>query len=97
MVENFTVNIDNPEQYELCFESMFIRTEGGKEKFVELPSFFGDFREQPMTLKDVSDKYGTDYGVITLYCETYTSGAVFRYNNYGKQEWIQIGKLAGFA
>ena len=48
-----------------------------------------------ISLKDISDKYPS--GCYKVIVETPLSGAIYRYNNYGKQEWIKIGVMMGYA
>lgn len=40
---------------------------------------------------------GYAHGTITVLSESYLSGDIYRYNNYGKNEWCLIGNLIGFA
>ena len=48
-----------------------------------------------VTLKDISDKEPNN--CMTVIAENPLSGAIYRYNNYGKREWQLIGNLLGYA
>ena len=48
-----------------------------------------------ITLKDISDKEPNK--CITVIAESPLSGAIYRYNNYGKREWQLIGTMLGYA
>ena len=47
-----------------------------------------------ITLKDISDKEPNK--CITVIAESPLSGAIYRYNNYGKREWQLIGNMLGY-
>lgn len=48
------------------------------------------------SLKSVLKDIGEHKGTIMVICETYTSGKVFKYGNYGDY-WTLEGRLKGFA
>ena len=48
-----------------------------------------------ITLKEISDEHPNE--CITVIAESPLSGAIYRYNNYGKQEWQLIGTMLGYA
>lgn len=48
-----------------------------------------------ITLKEISDKHPDS--CITVIAESALSGAIYRYNNYGKQEWQLVGTMLGYA
>ena len=53
-----------------------------------------------LTLKDCemeAKKHGYEDGTIMVLSESYLQGQIYRFNNYGKNEWYQIGELVGFA
>lgn len=48
-----------------------------------------------ISLKDISDLYPN--GCYKVINETPLGGDIYRYNNYGKNEWIKIGEMYGYA
>ena len=53
-----------------------------------------------LTLNDCVKKAkekGYKDGTILVISESWLSGAIYRYNNYGKQEWYKVGSMVGFA
>jgi len=52
--------------------------------------------EQLPTLKSLLEDIGEHEGTVMVICETYTSGKVFKYGNYGDY-WTLEGRLKGFA
>ena len=48
-----------------------------------------------ITLKEISDEHQEE--CITVIAESPLSGAIYRYNNYGKKEWQLIGNMIGYA
>lgn len=53
-----------------------------------------------LTLEDCfvkAKRNGYIGGTILVLSESYLDGDVYRYNNYGDNEWYHVGKLAGFA
>lgn len=48
-----------------------------------------------ITLKEISDEHPE--ACMTVIAESPLSGAIYRYNNYGKQEWQLIGTMLGYA
>jgi len=52
-------------------------------------------QEDFVTLKQISDKKPEN--CITVIAESPLSGAIYRYNNYGKKEWQLIGTMLGYA
>lgn len=48
-----------------------------------------------VTLKEISDEKPEE--CITVIAESPLSGAIYRYNNYGKKEWQLIGTMLGYA
>lgn len=51
--------------------------------------------EDFISLKEISDKAPEE--CITVIAESHLSGAIYRYNNYGKNEWQLIGTMLGYA
>ena len=47
-------------------------------------------------LKKAKDN-GYTNGTIMVLSESYLNGKIYRYNNYNKNEWCEIGNLKGFA
>lgn len=52
-------------------------------------------QEDFVTLKQISDE--SPEQCITVIAESPLSGAIYRYNNYGKKEWQLIGTMLGYA
>lgn len=53
-----------------------------------------------ITLNDCVEKAkekGYKKGTILVISESYLSGMICRYNNYGKNEWYKVGTMEGFA
>lgn len=53
-----------------------------------------------ITLDDCVEKAkenGYTNGTILVISESYLSGMICRYNNYGKNEWYKVGFMVGFA
>ena len=48
-----------------------------------------------ITLKEISDEHPEE--CVTVIAESPLSGAIYRYNNYGKKEWQLIGNMIGYA
>lgn len=48
-----------------------------------------------ITLKEISDEHPEEF--MTVIAESPLSGAIYRYNNYGKKEWQLIGTMYGYA
>jgi len=48
-----------------------------------------------ITLKEISDEHPEE--LMTVIAESPLSGAIYRYNNYGKKEWQLIGTMYGYA
>ena len=48
-----------------------------------------------ITLKEISDEHPDI--CMTVIAESPLSGAIYRYNNYGKKEWQLIGTMYGYA
>lgn len=64
-------------------------------KVIEL---FNDIKG--LTLEDCLNKAkenGYICGTILVLSESYLDGDVYRYNNYGDDEWYHVGSLDGFA
>lgn len=50
--------------------------------------------DEPISLADIAQRYPN---IEILIHETWLDGEVFRYNNYGENEWVQTGQTRGFA
>lgn len=50
--------------------------------------------DEPISLADIAERYPN---IEILIHESWFNGEVFRYNNYGKNEWVQTGQTRGFA
>lgn len=48
-----------------------------------------------ITLKEISDEHPEEF--MTVIAESPLSGAIYRYNNYGKKEWQLVGTMYGYA
>lgn len=46
---------------------------------------------------EYAKKEGYRGGTILVISESYLSGMICRYNNYGKNEWYKVGSMVGFA
>lgn len=56
--------------------------------------------DEPMTFGDILDKCienGYEGGTILLITESYLSGTIYRYGNYGDDLWYEVGNMVGFA
>lgn len=56
--------------------------------------------DEPLSFDDivgVAKDYGYLYGTIKLLAENPLNGKAYCYNNYGKNEWVKIGDLIGYA
>lgn len=54
-----------------------------------------DIDKDFITLKEISDEHPEEF--MTVIAESPLSGAIYRYNNYGKKEWQLIGTMYGYA
>lgn len=79
--------IDKPEE---CWFDIF------EVKVIKNNMLYGiTINEDFITLKQISD---TDPdNCITVIAESPLSGAIYRYNSYGKKEWQLIGTMLGYA
>ena len=50
--------------------------------------------DEPISLAEIALRYPEVELVIH---EDFLSGELYRYNNYGKNEWVQTGQTRGFA
>lgn len=53
-----------------------------------------------ITLNDCIEKAkekGYRNGTILVISESWLRGTIYRYNNYGKNEWYEVGSMVGFA
>lgn len=79
--------IDNPE--ECWFDSIEV-------KIIRSNILYGvNIDKDFITLKEISDENPEE--CITVIAESPLSGAIYRYNNYGKKEWQLIGTMFGYA
>lgn len=79
--------IDNPE--ECWFDSVEV-------KIIRNNVLYGvDIEKDFVTLKELADEHPEE--CITVIAESSLSGAIYRYNNYGKKEWQLIGAMLGYA
>ena len=63
------------------------------------PDYEND-RMKGLTLDDcakIATKKGFKDGTIVVISESYLCGNIYRYNNYSKKEWCQVGTMEGFA
>ena len=50
--------------------------------------------DKPISLEEIALRYPEVELVIH---EDFLSGEMYRYNNYGENEWVQTGQIRGFA
>lgn len=53
-----------------------------------------------LTLNDCLEKAkekGYKNGTMLVISESWLGGTIYRYNNYGKNEWYKVGSMVGFA
>ena len=88
LVEN-TVGqiIDKPE--ECWFDALEVKII--RNNILYKPDVEKDF----ITLKEISDEKPEEF--MTVIAESPLSGAIYRYNNYGKKEWQLVGIMHGYA
>ena len=79
--------IDKPE--ECWFDSVEVKI------IIDDKLYNANSEKDFVTLKDISDKEPNKS--ITVIAESPLSGAIYRYNNYGKREWQLIGTMLGYA
>ena len=56
--------------------------------------------DEPLTFGDILEKCiesGYAVGTILLIAESYLSGTIYRYGNYGDDLWYEVGSMVGFA
>lgn len=56
--------------------------------------------DEPLTFGDILEKCiesGYTVGTILLIAESYLSGTIYRYGNYGDDLWYEVGSMVGFA
>ena len=79
--------IDKPE--ECWFDSIEV-------KIIRNNILYGvNIEKDFITLKEIADEHPNE--CITVIAESPLSGAIYRYNNYGKKEWQLIGTMLGYA
>ena len=81
--------IDNPE--ECWFDAIEVKVIYDNLIFGVNPKNGEDF----VNLKQIANKFNDN--CITVIAESPLSGAIYRYNNYGKKEWQLIGTMYGYA
>lgn len=55
--------------------------------------------DEPLTFGDILEKCiesGYTVGTILLIAESYLSGTIYRYGNYGDDLWYEVGSMVGF-
>lgn len=79
--------IDKPEE---CWFDIF------EVKVIKNSKLYGiGINDDFVTLKQISDEDPEE--CITVIAESPLSGAIYRYNNFGKKEWQLIGTMLGYA
>ena len=87
--------IDSPkdETFDLRSESiMVMKSCDGGRKLYDLVET--DIEE--ISLLDISQTFG-DKGTLLVIVETPLDGTIYRYNNYDTKEWVEVGKMCGYA
>lgn len=80
--------IKKPE--ECWFDSLETKIIANNTLFTNLTS------DEFITLEEIANILHNQ-GCITVIAESPLSGTIYRYNNYGKQEWQLIGTMLGYA
>lgn len=87
--------IDCPkeETFDLRSESiMVMKSSGGNREIYDLC----DTDVEKMSLEDISQTFG-DKGTLLVIVESPLEGTIYRYNNYDTKEWVEVGKMCGYA
>lgn len=56
----------------------------------------GTQEHETITLEDIALQF-PDNGCLTVLAESPLEGHIYRYNNYGNKEWLEIGTTCGYA
>lgn len=95
---------------EICFDSMSDTVivlcckedinEEGPEHIVLEPVWKkyepDDSPVEYLTLADISEQF-KGHRCLTVITESPLDGRVYRYNNYGEKEWLEVGTTCGYA
>lgn len=73
-----------------------------KVLFSTMQIFNGDDEDKPLALKEIISEAlknvdNKQNACFLILCESYLDGIIYRYNNYGKYEVVEVGELGGFA
>ena len=49
-----------------------------------------------LTLADISEQF-QGHSCIMVIAESPLRGSIYRYNNYGEKEWLEVGTTCGYA
>lgn len=93
-MEDIKENIVLDEDIKIIFEDTLIKLFNDVEPDYENNCMKG------ITLNDcieIAKKKGFKNGTILVISESYLGGTIYRYNNYGKNEWYKVGSMVGFA
>lgn len=93
-MEDIKENIVLNEDVKIIFDDTLIRLFNDLEPDYENNSMKG------IKLNDcikIAKENGYKNGTILVISESWLSGEIYRYNNYGKHEWYKVGTMAGFA
>lgn len=90
---------------QLLVEIITIFTEKGATRlYTDLePDYENNGCTSSYSLNDIVDIaikkgiYEKGYGTILVIAESYLGGKIYRYNNYSKEEWYEVGEMGGFA
>lgn len=88
--ENLVLN----EDIKIIFEDILINL------FNDIEPDYENNCMKGITLNDcieIAKKKGFKNGTVLVISESYLSGTLYRYNNYGKKEWYKVGSMVGFA
>ena len=50
-----------------------------------------------VTLEEIQKQLENEYYSFMVIQESPLSGAIYRFNNYGKKEWCEVGNMCGYA
>lgn len=77
-----------------------IEDENGPRHVVLEPHWKSDDPGLPghetITLEDIALQF-PDNGCLTVLAERPLEGHIYRYNNYGEKEWLEVGTTCGYA
>ena len=93
-MEDIKENIVLNEDVKIIFDDTLIRL------FNDLEPDYANNTMKGIKLSDcinIAKENGYKNGTILVISESWLSGEIYRYNNYGKHEWYKVGTMVGFA